>query len=252
MNQKNDELDVRTLIPIKRHETLHKLFRELPVGEHFVFINDHDPKPLYYEFRSVFGDVVGWEYLQRDPEVWKVRVTKREVAEDNKNSGVSTLIDLRKTDLKDWKYTVFHRYGMMLPGDVMEIRAEEVPEEIQRIFEKKFLSEHDWTYKKNTPGEVVIHITKHAQNDVDTNDISVVHKFDVRPYPPAQRHDMVFRAYEELHPGESFVFINDHDPKPLYYQMEAENSEPFRWEYLMTMPQEWKVKVMKLKRDETR
>jgi uncharacterized protein (DUF2249 family) len=28
--------------------------------------------------------------------------------------------------------------------------------------------------------------------------------------------------------------------------MEAENSEPFKWDYLMTMPQEWKVKVMKL------
>ncbi len=78
--------------------------------------------------------------------------------------------------------------------------------------------------------------------------ISIVNTFDVRPHLPAERHKMVFDAFDELESGEAFVFINDHDPKPLYYQMEAENSEPFKWEYLETMPEEWKVKVMKLTR----
>jgi len=240
------ELDVRPLIPIKRHEKLLKLFKDLPAGESFVFINDHDPKPLYYEFRSIFGDVVGWEYLQRDPEEWKVRVTRTAESQADKDNDVSTLIDLRKADKKDWKYTIFHRYGMMLPGDLMEIRASEKPEEIHQIFQKKFEGDHTWEYKKKEKNEAIIHVTKKAENDIDTTDITVVNKFDVRPYPPAKRHDMVFEAFEELKSGEAFVFINDHDPKPLYYQMEAENDQPFKWDYLMTMPQEWKVKVMKL------
>ena len=240
------ELDVRTLIPIKRHEKLLKLFKDLPAGESFVFINDHDPKPLYYEFRSIFGDVVGWEYLQQDPEEWKVRVTRTAESKADKDNNVSTLIDLRKAEQKDWKYTIFHRYGMMLPGDVMEIRASEKPEEIHQIFQKKFEGDHTWEYKKKEKNEAIIHVTKKAENDIDTTDITVVNKFDVRPYPPAKRHDMVFEAFEELKSGEAFVFINDHDPKPLYYQMEAENDQPFKWDYLMTMPQEWKVKVMKL------
>ena len=244
------ELDVRTLIPIKRHEKLLKLFNYLPAGESFVFINDHDPKPLYYEFRSIFGDVVGWEYLLRDPEEWKVRVTRTEASEGSKSNGVSTLIDLRKAEKKDWKYTIFHRYGMMLPGDVMEIRAAEEPEEIHHIFQKKFEGEHSWEYKKKEQGEYIIHVQKHAANDVDTTDITVVNKFDVRPFPPAKRHDMVFEAFDDLNPGEAFVFINDHDPKPLYYQMEAENDVAFNWEYLEVMPEEWKVKVMKLIPDE--
>lgn len=42
MQSEKEELDVRTLIPIKRHEKLLKLFKELPAGESFVFINDHD------------------------------------------------------------------------------------------------------------------------------------------------------------------------------------------------------------------
>lgn len=33
--------------------------------------------------------------------------------------------------------------------------------------------------------------------------------------------------------------------KPLYDQMEAEHSEPFEWGYLLAMPEEWKVNVMK-------
>lgn len=241
-----NELDVRTLIPIKRHEKLLKLFKELPAGDSFTFINDHDPKPLYYEFRSIFGDVVGWEYLLRDPEEWKVRVTRTAESEADKNNDVSTLIDLSKTDQKDWKYTIFHRYGMMLPGDVMEIRASEIPEEIRQIFHKKFKDDHTWKYKKREENECIIHVTKNTENDIDATDITVVNKFDVRPFAPAKRHDMVFDAFEELKPGEAFVFINDHDPKPLYYQMEAESKEPFKWEYLMTMPEEWKVKVMKL------
>lgn len=240
-----EELDVRPLIPIKRHEKLLKLFRDLPAGESFVFINDHDPKPLYYEFRSIYGNVVGWEYLQRGGQEWKVKVTRTEASKGREFDHISTLMDLRRAEKQDWKYAVFHRYGMMLKGDTMELIAEEDPEEIRNIFEKKFKGEHDWTYKKQQAGEYVIHITKKEESDMTAEDVAVVHTFDVRPHPPARRHDMIFDAFDELKPGEAFVFTNDHDPKPLYYQMEAENDEPFEWEYLLAMPEEWKVKVTK-------
>ena len=242
---KTIELDVRKLIPIKRHEKLLALFKDLPAGESFVFVNDHDPKPLYYEFRSIYGDVVGWEYLKRDPAEWKVKVTRTEPSKGREFEGASTLMDLRKADKKDWRYAVFHRYGMMLKGDTMELIAAEDPVEIRSVFEKKFDNAYTWAYKKEQPGEYVVHITKKAENDPALEDISIVNAFDVRPYPPAKRHDMVFNAFDELKPGEAFVFINDHDPKPLYYQMEAESNEPFKWEYLETMPREWKVKVTK-------
>lgn len=61
-------MDVRPLIPIERHKKLLQVFRDLSVGRSFIFINDHDPIPLYYEFRSVYGDVVDWEYLNRGDE----------------------------------------------------------------------------------------------------------------------------------------------------------------------------------------
>ncbi|MCB0774586.1 MAG: DUF2249 domain-containing protein, partial [Flavobacteriales bacterium] len=89
------ELDVRVMVPIDRHTTLLKMFKELPVGESFIFINDHDPLPLYYEFRSIHGDVVGWEYLERGGRDWKVMVTRTEASQGREFTDISTLMDLR-------------------------------------------------------------------------------------------------------------------------------------------------------------
>ncbi|OKL38521.1 DUF2249 domain-containing protein [Pontibacter flavimaris] len=243
----NDELDVRVLVPIKRHELLLKLFSELEVDKSFVFINDHDPIPLYYEFKSIHGDVVGWEYLNRGGRDWKVKVTRTAASEARDFEGVSTLLDLRQMDKKDWKQVVFHRYSMMETGTVMELIAKEDPEEIHAVFKAKFKGKHSWTYLKEVPEAYVIHIRKDASSGLGDDGFAVVNEFDIRPYPPTERHEMFYRAFADIKPGEAFEFINDHDPKPLYYQMEAESKEPFRWEYLEKGPDEWKVRVTKIK-----
>jgi uncharacterized protein (DUF2249 family) len=241
------EYDVRTLVPIERHKKLLKLFKELPVQDSFVFVNDHDPIPLYYEFRSVYGDVVDWEYLHRGGREWKVKVTRTEASRGREFTDISTLLDLRKADKKLWAQIVFHRYGMMQQGDTMEVVAGEDPVDIHDIFFKKFEGQHTWIYKKQEPGECVVHITKEVKSGLGDDGFSVVNEFDVRPFPPAVRHEMFYKAFEDIKPGEAFEFVNDHDPKPLYYQMEAESREPFRWEYLDEGPEEWKVRVVKVK-----
>ncbi|GMV52910.1 MAG: DUF2249 domain-containing protein [Flavobacteriales bacterium] len=241
------ELDVRTLVPIKRHELLIKLFNDLPAGESFVFINDHDPKPLYYEFRSIYGDVVGWEYLNRGGREWKVQVTRTEDSQSREFVGISTLLDLRKADKSDWRQIVFHRYGMMEQDTTMELISPEDPVDIHGIFIMKFEGEHSWIYKKKEPNEYVVHITKKSKSGMGDTGYSVVNEFDIRPYPPTERHEMFYKAFADIKTGEAFDFINDHDPKPLYYQMEAESKEPFRWEYLEKGPDVWKVRVIKVK-----
>lgn len=241
------ELDVRTLIPIDRHTTLLQLFKDLPVNESFIFINDHDPKPLYYEFRSVYGDVVDWQYLHRGGREWKVKVTRTEASKGREFVGISTLLDLRKAGKDDWNQIVFHRYGMMKMGDTMELIAAEDPIEIHHIFIRKFEGKHTWVYKKKGPEEYVIHLTKEEKTGLGDDGFSVVNEFDIRPYPPTERHEMFYKAFADIKPGEAFEFINDHDPKPLYYQMEAESKEPFRWEYLQEGPEVWKVRVVKIK-----
>lgn len=69
---------------------------------------------------------------------------------------------------------------------------------------------------------------------------------DVRTTPPAQRHPRIFGTFEALSPGESFVLLNDHDPKPLYYQFQAEHTGRFTWDYLEKGPESWRVRIRKL------
>jgi uncharacterized protein (DUF2249 family) len=66
---------------------------------------------------------------------------------------------------------------------------------------------------------------------------------DVRTIAPAQRHPLIFSTFEALAPGESFILINDHDPKPLYYQFKFEREGQFTWDYLEQGPQDWRVRI---------
>jgi uncharacterized protein (DUF2249 family) len=68
---------------------------------------------------------------------------------------------------------------------------------------------------------------------------------DVRRVPPAQRHPLIFDTFADLTPGASFVLVNDHDPKPLYYQFAAEHTGEFTWDYLEQGPVNWQVRIGK-------
>ncbi|HLB02832.1 MAG TPA: DUF2249 domain-containing protein [Nitrospiria bacterium] len=72
-------------------------------------------------------------------------------------------------------------------------------------------------------------------------------KVDVRHIPPAQRHSLIFQTFEALQPGEAFILVNDHDPKPLYYQFKFEREGQFSWEYLEQGPEVWQVRIGKEK-----
>ncbi|HEY8394023.1 MAG TPA: DUF2249 domain-containing protein, partial [Thermaerobacter sp.] len=66
---------------------------------------------------------------------------------------------------------------------------------------------------------------------------------DVRALPPFQRHSLIFETFESLDPGGAFILVNDHDPKPLYYQFAAERPNQFTWEYLEQGPEVWRVRI---------
>ncbi len=66
---------------------------------------------------------------------------------------------------------------------------------------------------------------------------------DVRTIPPPQRHPLIFQTFESLKPGEAFILVNDHDPKPLYYQFSAERPGTFGWTYLERGPEVWRVLI---------
>ena len=69
-------VDVRTLAPRDRHPLIFGTFNALAPGEEFMLVNDHDPKPLYYQFQAELGGQFLWDYVESGPEVWKVRIGK--------------------------------------------------------------------------------------------------------------------------------------------------------------------------------
>ena len=66
---------------------------------------------------------------------------------------------------------------------------------------------------------------------------------DVRVIPPREKHPTIFHTFHALEPGESFVLVNDHDPKPLRYQFEFEHAGRFGCEYLEQGPAVWRVEI---------
>jgi uncharacterized protein (DUF2249 family)/hemerythrin-like domain-containing protein len=66
---------------------------------------------------------------------------------------------------------------------------------------------------------------------------------DLRNVTPRNRRTLIFDSFVALKPGEAFILVNDHDPRPLYYQFQAEQTGRFSWDYLEQGPEVWRVRI---------
>ncbi len=73
-----------------------------------------------------------------------------------------------------------------------------------------------------------------------------VKTLDLRALPPPERHRRIFEMWDSLSPGETLRIINDHDPKPLRYQFEAEFKGEFAWDYELGGPDDWIVRIRRV------
>lgn len=72
---------------------------------------------------------------------------------------------------------------------------------------------------------------------------SPVTTLDVTTLPPRERHPRIFALFDALAPGEAFELVNDHDPRPLYYQFQAERPHQALWEPLEQGPLAWRIRI---------
>ena len=82
-------------------------------------------------------------------------------------------------------------------------------------------------------------------NDRSQDKRGAMKELNVIEIIPKERHPLIFRTFDELGKGESFILKNDHDPKPLYYQLLHEREGLFTWEYLEQGPEIWRVRITK-------
>jgi uncharacterized protein (DUF2249 family) len=72
-------LDLRDVPPPERHPKIHDAFADLESGEVLAIVNDHDPKPLFYEFQAEVEafDAENYTVEQRGPDEFVAELPKR-------------------------------------------------------------------------------------------------------------------------------------------------------------------------------
>jgi regulator of cell morphogenesis and NO signaling len=68
---------------------------------------------------------------------------------------------------------------------------------------------------------------------------------DVTKLEPRMKHPTIFKAFDALEGGDAILLHNDHDPRPLYYQLLGERGNIFSWNYKVSGPEVWEVEIRK-------
>jgi uncharacterized protein (DUF2249 family) len=79
-------LDLREIPRPQRHSLVFAKFDGLAVAESFVLINDHDPVPLNRQMAAMRPGQVAWEYIERGPDNFCIRVRRIASADGPENS----------------------------------------------------------------------------------------------------------------------------------------------------------------------
>lgn len=91
-------LDVREMVPKDRHANIFKTFNDLNANEAFILINDHEPRPLLYQFQNEHNGEFDWWPLEQGPEVWRVSIGSRKTPEPERTVTEYMQADHKRLD----------------------------------------------------------------------------------------------------------------------------------------------------------
>lgn len=75
-------LDLREIASRVRHTIVIQLFEHLGPGSALELKVDHNPMPLRRQFEVRYGSRCRWTYLERGPDLWRVRLEHDAAAPD--------------------------------------------------------------------------------------------------------------------------------------------------------------------------
>lgn len=134
-----DEFDVRAIPCRVKHGQIFQRWHDLPVGSHFILVNDHDPIPLRYQFEAEFGGAFTWEYLEQGPEQFRVKIAKlkpvtlvprttlpsKPTAADA--SGLALVLDARGLEPPEPLIRILDTLESLPPGKTLRARTDREP-----------------------------------------------------------------------------------------------------------------------------
>lgn len=239
-------LNVSLIEPRLKHPTIFLRFDELVSGESLILHNDHDPKPLYYQLLGQRGDIFTWEYLEQGPELFRIKITKKK--QENHDKKDEMILDATLLHPSVKHATIFSRFDVLKPGESFILHNDHDPRPLRFQLENLKGNIFTWEYLEQGPELFRIKITKKGSPD-STSEKKVIERdeniLNVTEIEPRLKHPTIFVRFDELKPGESLTIHNDHDPKPLYYQLLGERGDIFTWEYLEQGPKLWRIKISK-------
>ena len=156
------------------------------------------------------------------------------------------ILDVRALEPPEPMVRTLEALELLPPGGTLLQVNVRVPQ-----FLLPLLEERGFTYeiREQGPGLVRVFIRHRVAGTPDQSPhsrgttMATLRTLDVRVIPPREKHPTIFSTFSALAPGESFVLVNDHDPKPLRYQFDYEHAGQFGWEYLEEGPAVWRVEI---------
>lgn len=243
-------INVQELEPRLRHQTIFQTFEDLAEGESLIIHNNHDPKPVYYQMMEMYGEVFNWEYLEEGPEWWNIKVTKTADSQSFLSDENDIVINVPELHPSVKHQTIFDTFNQLNPGKAMIIHNDHDPMPLFYQLKNMHGDTFSWTYLKDGPDWWDIRIAKEEDHSDDGMPEDAVYKntqnevvVNVTKLEPKEKHPTIFKAFENLKNGESMIIHNDHDPKPLYYQLLNDHGETFTWEYLEQGPKWWDIRI---------
>jgi uncharacterized protein (DUF2249 family) len=89
-----------------------------------------------------------------------------------------------------------------------------------------------------------MYIGYNIKNQIRRSVMSIT-KLDSREFKSMDDSKVVFETFDSLELGEIIELTYDHDPNPLYDQLNAERPGQFEWNYLQRGPEIWKIAIQK-------
>ena len=62
--------------PHQKHKVIFETFDSLEPGQAMLLVNDHDPMPLKYQFELERAGLFAWDYIERGPVSFRVRIAR--------------------------------------------------------------------------------------------------------------------------------------------------------------------------------
>src|SRR3989338_11579004 len=97
MNKPVKNLDLRGIPPFERHAKIFEMWNSLKEEEILRITNDHEPKPLYYQFKAEYKGQFEWNYEKQGPEDW-IFTIKKILDKAGRKQEIKSLIKQLKTE----------------------------------------------------------------------------------------------------------------------------------------------------------